>query len=222
MKSQRQSRVPRRELIACLLALSGASTAAAQSSSDPEVKHFTGLYLATALSSQNIFGGALINDIDVLAQDRGLVVVFAAGLRGQFLNDHVLVGVEFQYGRTSGDLTHFDPPSQSAVSYENTAQTGFGLTFGWVGGPGNKLAIFSYALSTERTFDIDIVDPVNTYSQIDGQRFLQYGLATEVNFSGSWSFRASVGRQYNDYGELVTNVDLERKPDLALGVVFGF
>ena len=207
-------------LTALTVTLMLAAGASAQSTPNEDRKHFSGVYLGANLGSQNLFGGAFINDIDVLAQDSRRVIVFSGGVRHQFFGDRLLAGAEIQYGLTDGNLTHFDPPSQSNVSYENNSQTGFGLTFGYSGGSGNNVAIFSYAFAIDRSFEIGIVDPANSYGQTDGQSFLQYGLGAEVSVLDSWHVRALVGRQIVDFGDLVTNIELEKKFDLTLGVAY--
>ena len=161
--------------LATTVLLIGVAGASAQSAPDGDRRHFSGFHLGMNVGSQNLFGGAFIDGIDVLAQERRRVIEFSAGLRRQFLGDHLLVGAEVQYGLTDGDLMHFDAPSQSDVSYENLSQRGFGLTLGYAGGPGGNVAIYSYAYATDRNFEISVVDPNGSYGQTDGQSFLQYG-----------------------------------------------
>ncbi len=200
----------------------GLTQTSAQLAPGGNQKHFSGPYFSTNVGSQNLFGGAFINNIDVLTQDRRRVVEVSAGVRGQLLGDQLLIGAEVQYGLTDGDLMHFDAPSQSDVSYQNNSQRGFGLTLGYVGGPKANFAIFSYAFATDRSFEISIQDANGSYRQTDGQSFLQYGLGVEARVSGSWHVDASVGRQYFEFGDLVTNVELEQKLDLTVGVTYQF
>jgi len=209
-------------VLATAVLLVGGTEAVAQSSQDRDREHFSGFYLGMSVGSQNLFGRAFIDGIDVLAQDRRRVIEFSAGIRRQFLGDHLLAGVEVQYGLTDGNLMYFDPPSQSAVSYENLSQRGFGLTLGYAGGPGGKVAIYSYLFATDRIFDVSIVDPNGPSAQTDAQSFLQYGLGAEVRISGSWHIDASVGRQFVDSSDLVTNIELDKMLDLTVGFVHQF
>ena len=207
--------------IATLL-LAEAGGASAQSRPNEDGPHFGGLYVGASVGPQNFFGGALINGIDVLAQGSRQVIEFSAGFRVQVLGDHLLAGAQVQYGLTNGDLTRFDPPSQSDVSYENGTQSGFGLTFGYVGGPSGILAVFAYGFATDRSFDIRVVDLNGSYRQWDGQSFLQYGLGAEVRVLGSWHVGASGGRQVVDFGDPVTNIELEKRFDLRARIVYQF
>ena len=208
--------------LATTVVLIGVAHAAAQSAPEGDRRYFSGFYMGMNIGSQNLFGGAFISGVDVLAQERRRVIEFSAGLRRQFLGDHVFAGAEVQYGLTDGNLMHFDPPSQSDVSYENLSQRGFGLTFEVAGGPGGAVALYSYTRATDRVFEISVVDPGGSYAQTDGQSFLQYGVGAEVRISGSWHVDASVGRQLVDFGDLVTNIELEKKMDLTVGFVHQF
>lgn len=89
-----------------------------------EHKYFDGPYLGVSMGSQNIFGGAFINDLDLLAQKNGFVLEFLPGIRKQIFNDRMMIGFELQFGITDGDLITMDPRYQWEVSYENSTQKG--------------------------------------------------------------------------------------------------
>ena len=99
--------------LSATIMLAVAAGASAQSMPDEDPRHFSGVYFGGNLGSQNLFGGAFINEIDVLTQDRRTVVALSGGVRGQFFDDRLLAGAEVQYGLTDGNLTYLDPPSQS-------------------------------------------------------------------------------------------------------------
>ena len=219
----RYHRVVATASIAAALLFVQVAPASAQSTPNGDRKRFTGVYVGASGGSQNIFGGgAFINEIDVLTQDRRMVAVFSAGLRGQLLDDRLFVGGEVQYGRTDGDLTYFDPPSQSHVSYANDSQTGFGITVGYAAGARRSVAVFAYAFAIDRTFDIAIVDPSFSYTQTDGQSFLQYGLGVEIPVYGALIVRATGGRSYMEFGDLVTNIEVEKMFEFNAGIVYQF
>ena len=194
----------------------------AQPDPDGRARYFSGAFVGASLGSQNIFSGARINEIDVLAQDSRRVIEVSVGLRHQLAGTRLLVGAEVQYGFTNGDLAHDDTPSQSTVTYANNTQSGVGLTAGYVAGTQANVALFGFVSSTNRTFEIDISDATQSYQQEDQERFLRYGLGVEARLFGSWHAEASIGLQTLDFDDEITNVDLERKVDLAFGVTFQF
>jgi len=55
---------------------------------------FDGFYLGSSIGSQNIFGGAFINNLDFLTQKSGFVLELVSGYRRQFLKNRLLVGFE--------------------------------------------------------------------------------------------------------------------------------
>ena len=60
-------------------------------------KAFSGLYGGVEVGRQNIIGGSLIDDIDVLTQDTRTVLGFQGGLRYQF-DMGFLIGIEGSIG----------------------------------------------------------------------------------------------------------------------------
>lgn len=188
--------------------------------SDP---YFDGPYLGINVGSQNIFGGAFINDLDVLGQKSGLVVEFAPGYRRQIANNRLVLGVEIQFGITDGNLEQTDIRNQMKIDYENNSQFGYGLNVGAALGKRKNTLLSSYAYVTKRNFDITITEAIgSTFTQEDGQRFLRYGLALESPIYKRFHIKASIGRIYVDYEDLATNMDVDDKWDFTVGANYQF
>ncbi len=186
-------------------------------------KHFDGFHLGISMGVQNIFGGAFINDLDVLGQKSGFVTEFSAGYRKQFVNDRLLIGAELQLGITDGDLEQIDARNQMEIEYKNNSQFGYGINLGIAMGKKKKALLYTYGIVTKRNFDITISEVGGTtFMQEDGQRFLRYGIGFEIPVSGNFHLKATVGRVDVDYGDLETNINVENKTDLGLGAMYQF
>ncbi|MEO9801716.1 MAG: hypothetical protein ABJF04_00645 [Reichenbachiella sp.] len=186
-------------------------------------KYFDGLYFGTSMGYQNIFGGAFINGLDLLAQKNGFVLEFSPGWRKQVFNDRVMIGFELQFGFTDGDLKTVDPRYQWEVSYENKFQRGFGLTAGAVLGTRKNTLLYTYAKITNRSFDITFTDDSGfTHHQEDRQRFLRYGLGIERPIREKINASLMVGGVYTDYGDLETSQNVQDRLDVNLGLIFQF
>ena len=185
--------------------------------------YFDGLYLGYNLGSHNIFGGALIDNLDVLGQKSGLVFEFTPGFRKQILNDRLVLGLEIQFGITDGNLQQTDNRNQLKIDYKNNRQFGYGLSFGAVFGKNRNILLSSYAYITKRNFDITITETSGTtFTQKDGQRFLRYGVTLETQVYKRLNVKANVGRIYVDYEDLATNMDVDDKWDFTIGVNYQF
>ena len=185
--------------------------------------YFNGPYLGINIGSQNIFGGALIDDLDVLGQKSGLVVEFTPGFRKQMANDRLVLGVEFQVGITDGNLAQTDVRNQMKINYENSSQFGYGLNVGTTFGKKRAILLSSYAYVTKRNFDIAITQVTGpSFTQKDGQRFLRYGIAIETPIYKRIHIKASIGRVYVDYEDLETNIEVDDKWDITLGAIYQF
>ncbi len=196
-----------------------------QNKQDPHRRDsvFDGFYVGTSVGSQNIFGGALINDLDLLTQKSGLVLEITPGYRRQLLNNRFLVGFELQLGFTDGDLVGFDSRFQFDVFYKNNIQRGFGLIAGVMVGPNRRFLIYSYGHVTNRDFDIEFTESNGTvHNQEDGQRFLRYGVGVEAPILKKTAVRAWVGGVDVDFGDLVTSQDVEDKLDVNVGLIYAF
>lgn len=186
-------------------------------------KHFDGFYIGMTLGAQNIFGGAFIDELDVLGQKSGFVAELSSGYRMQFLNDRLMAGVELQFGITDGSLEQVDTRNQMKVDYENNSQFGYGINLGTTIGKNKKVLLFMFGNVTKRNFDITITQTSGSnFTQEDGQRFLRYGLGLETPIFRNFNIKATVGRVNVDYGDLETNIDIDNKTDFNVGVVYQF
>ncbi|EAR00558.1 porin family protein [Maribacter sp. HTCC2170] len=185
--------------------------------------YFDGPYVGLTLGAQNIFGGALIDDLDVLGQKSALVIELSAGYRIQFLNDRFIAGAALQFGITDGDLTQTDTRNQMMVDYKNNSQFGYGIQIGVALGKKKAFLLYAFGNVTKRNFDITIMETSGfDFTQKDGQRFGRYGLGVEIPMLKKFNITANVGRVSVDYGDLETNKDVDDKTDFNLGVVYQF
>ncbi|WP_190811313.1 outer membrane beta-barrel protein [Flagellimonas sp. S3867] len=185
-------------------------------------KYFDGFHVGLSFGSQNIFGGAFIDNLDVLGQKSGFVIELSSGYRMQLLNDRLLVGAELQFGITDGGLTQTDSRNQLDIEYENNSQFGYGINLGLVLGKKKNILVYTYGSITKRNFDITILDTFGaSFNQEDGQRFLRYGMGLETPVYKKFNIKAAVGRVSNDYDEEI-NMDVDDKFDFILGLVYQF
>jgi len=183
---------------------------------------FSGFYAGMLAGSQNIFGGSNVEGIDVLAQKSGFVLEFPVGLRLQTLNKRLVLGLEFSVGMTDGDLLHKDETKPLTINYSNSFQRGFGGTAGWATGRRRNLLLFAYLNETKRKFEVDILDRHGRYSQKDKQGMLKYGLGLEFPLAGILHLRASAGLMRVDFGDRITNINVEDRGDVMAGLIFQF
>lgn len=193
-------------------------------SNDPaaEKKHFDGLYLGVAAGSQNIFGGSFVGGIDVLAQDSRFVTELSGGFRKQLFHGRLLLGAEVQLGFTDGNLMHADPEKQLVINYKNNTQSGIGLTMGMALGRRKNVLLYGYANETKRKFDVSIREHNSAWKQEDKQGMLKYGIGVEAQIYKGLNARFSIGRLRVDFGDLMTNINVEDKLDVMAGVVYQF
>lgn len=185
-------------------------------------RHFDGLYLGANAGSQNLFGGSFVDGVDVLAQESRFVAEVFTGFRKQFLKGRLAGGVEVQIGFTDGNLLHVDPANSLMITYKNNFQYGYGLVLGGVPFKERNLLAFAYAFETERRFDVTITDKYGPYKQKDEQGMLKYGLGLEAIIWRRLHARATVGRLRVDFGDQVTNIEVDDKWDFTVGVVYQF
>lgn len=186
-------------------------------------KYFDGFHLGISMGVQNIFGGAFIDNLDVLGQKSGFVTEFSTGYRKQFVNDRLVIGAELQFGITEGNLEQIDTRNQMEIDYKNNSQFGYGVNIGVALGRKKKILLYTYGTVTKRNFDITITETNGTnFTQEDGQGFNRYGLGLEIPVLGNFNVKAIVGRVNVDFGDLETNIDVDDKTDFSLGVVYQF
>ncbi|WP_420583060.1 outer membrane protein [Reichenbachiella sp.] len=186
-------------------------------------KYFDGLYFGVSIGSQNIFGGAHIDDLDLLAQKNTFVLEVYPGFRKQLFNDRMMIGFELQFGFAAGDMTTYNPRYQWEVRYENSFQHGYGLSAGVVLGTKKNTLVYTYGRATNRSFDITFTEDTGfTHHQKDGQYFLRYGLGIERVIREKLNVSLMVGGIYVDFGDLVTSQKVNDAIDVNLGLVYQF
>ncbi len=186
-------------------------------------KYFDGLYFGVSIGSQNIFGGAYIDDLDLLAQKNGFVLEFYPGFRKQIFDDRMMIGFELQFGFTDGGLTTNDPRYEWEVSYENNFQSGYGLSAGVVLGAKKNTLVYTYGKLTNRSFNISFTEDTGfTHHQEDGQRFLRYGLSIERQIREKLNVSLIIGGVYVDFGNLVTSQEVNDALDVNLALTYQF
>ncbi|MBK7872785.1 MAG: hypothetical protein IPJ74_19965 [Saprospiraceae bacterium] len=185
-------------------------------------RFFDGFYLGANVGSQNLFGGSFVDGVDILAQESRFVAELFTGFRKQFLKNRLLVGAEFQFGFTDGDLMHTDLEKQLEITYKNNTQSGFGLTLGVTLGNRKNMLLFAYGNETTRKFDVSITDRFGTYQQKDEQGMLKYGIGLEMAVYKKINIRATAGGLRVDFGNLETNINVEDKMDVTIGITYQF
>ena len=191
----------------------------AHSKSSPPIL-FDGLYLGVSVGYQNIFGGSFVNGVDILAQDTRRVLDIPIGYRKQFIKGRYLVGIEYSFGFTDGNLRHVDDINQLEITYENDSQSGFGGIGGVAIGRKRSFLIYGYLNETSRNFEVRIIDQGKVIRQRDEQGMLKYGLGLEAHLWLGLNFRASVGGLRVDFGDQITNIDVEDELDLMIGLIY--
>lgn len=200
------------------------SLALAQNIEDEKLigdKYFDGFHVGLDVGFQNIFGGAFIHNVDVLAQESGLVLGISAGYRRQLINDRLLIGAELQWAFSDGDLdqTHLD----FRINYKNQTQFGYGVNIGVVLGKRKKVLLYVYGKETKRDFDIAIVNLDGaSFNQKDSQIFFRYGLGVEIPLHQWFNLTGAIGSVKTDYGDVETNMTLDDKLDFNLGLIYQF
>ncbi|HMQ47663.1 MAG TPA: hypothetical protein PKA00_09615 [Saprospiraceae bacterium] len=185
-------------------------------------KYFDGIHIGANVGSQNLFGGSFVDGVDVLAQEFRFVAELFTGFRKQFLKGRMMAGAEVQIGFTDGNLIHQNPAESLTINYKNNFQSGYGLTLGAVFLKKKTLLAYAYAFETERKFDVSIRDAFGTYQQKDEQGMLKYGLGLEAKIWRGLHARATLGRLRVDFGDQITNIEVDDKWDFTAGVVWQF
>ena len=184
-------------------------------------KRFQGMYGGASFGIQNIFGGAYIDDLDVLAQKSGFAFELVGGYRLQLLKGRFVLGAEYQYGFTDGDLSVKDPRHSFMVNYENDRQISISLNVGYTLGKGHDYLVYLMLGQGRRNFDIFFTDQSGTtYHQEDQQNFDRVGLGFETKITHKFSTRMNASKILTDYGELEVSQDVEDKLDFNLALIF--
>lgn len=198
-------------------ALAWPGTSAAQTSE----KAFTGLYAGAEAGSLNVIGGALVNGVDTLAQDRRGAVTFIAGGRYQFARRLVL-GIEFGAGWEDGGLRLDDGTSGTRVEYANDTHTRLGGTVGVALGSARRTHVFAYLSELSRSYDVTITLAGAVTTQRDDQGLLRYGGGVEQRIAPRLTLRVTAGSSRADFGGRTTNITPTRPLEMAAGLLVRF
>lgn len=204
-------------LFACAAVLAPLASASAQ----PTETVFTGIYLGAEAGVLNVIGGALVDDVDTLAQETRAAVTGVIGGRYQFANRLVL-GVEFGVGWEDGDLSTDVPASGARVTYTNSMHTRIGGTAGMVLGASRRTHVFGYVSELSRGFDVTIEQGGALTSQQDDQGLLRYGGGIERRIAPRLTLRGTLGSSRADFGDRTTNITPTRPLEGAVGLLFRF
>ncbi|MEQ9402853.1 MAG: outer membrane beta-barrel protein [Cyclobacteriaceae bacterium] len=184
-------------------------------------KRFQGLYAGASFGIQNIFGGAFIDDLDLLAQKSGFVFELLGGYRLQLLDRRFVLGAEYLYGFSNGDMNIRDPRYSFVVNYRNDHQIGLSLNLGYAFGESRDYLAYFMIGQGRRNFDISFMDLIGaSHVQKDQQNFDRFGLGFEANISQQISTRVNASKIFVDYGELKVSQDVEDKLDVNLALIF--
>lgn len=207
--------------IAALVTAHHALTLAVSAKDNAGAKLFDGIYSGIEASLQNIYGGAFLDNIDVLQRDTRPVASLIAGWRKQ-LDQGFVFGIEGQAGLTDGNLKRAEFGRQVNISYNNSTQIGFGLHLGYAIDVQKSWLLYGYANITRRSFEIAVTAPAGSFIQEDIQGVLRYGLGIEKRWRNGWGIRASLGSSYTNFGDLITNINVGGKVDTAIGLTYQF
>ena len=215
-----------KKLITLIMLMISSFLSMAQESNSEYVNsklHFDGFYVGTSFGFQNMFGGADVDCLDVLAADSKFVFDFAPGFRKQLFNNRLVIGGELQFGITDGNLATTDPRNQKRISYKSNKQIGYGINIGVALGKNRNHLVGLYGQVTTRDFDVTIVNPDGSvFIQEDGQKFGRYGLTYETPIYKSLHIKGSIGLVSVDFGDKKTNIDVEGRADFSIGFNYQF
>ena len=184
-------------------------------------KHFDGLYSGVELGLQNIYGGAFIDNLDILQRETKFIGSILLGWRHQ-LDSSLVFGLEGQLGLTDGDLTRNERNKSLNITYQNSSQLAAGLTIGYALGTKKDWLLYSYVFATRRDFDLSINIGNSHFTQEDRMGILRYGLGIEKQWQNGFGIKLTAGSNYTSFGDLTTNMDVNGKLEAAAGIVYQF
>lgn len=185
-------------------------------------RYFDGLYLGANVGSQNLFGGSFVDGVDVLAQESRFVAELLAGYRKQIFKGRIMLGAEVRFGFTDGDLKHEDPSKSLTIHYKNDTQSSLGMTLGATLGKRKNWLAFAYCNETTRRFEVSVSSRGESFRQKDEQGMLKYGAGIEIQIWQGLNACATAGRLRVDFGDRVTNIDVEDMWDFTIGITYQF
>lgn len=188
-------------------------------------KRFDGLYVGFVVGAQNIFSGALIDEIDVLKNQNRFTTDFSVGFRKQIAKERILVGAELRVGLIDGKMNRqYNNGFQDIqISYETNIQSGFGINLGAVLGEKKTWLVNTYLFEVNRTFDIIWVEQNGTiHNQEDGNSYVRYGLTVERTLSNRINCHLSFGNIHVDFGDANTTESVNDTVEWMLGLNYQF
>lgn len=188
-------------------------------------KRFDGFYLRAELGIQNVFSGALIDEIDVLKNQNRLASDFGFGYRRQIVKERMLVGAEVRIGLIDGEINRqYNTDFQNIhISYKTNIQSGFGLNLGAVLGAKKSWLVSTYLFEVNRTFDIVWIEENGTiHDQEDGNSFVRYGLSIERALKRRISCKISFGNIHVDFDNPNTTESVNDTVECMIGMNYQF
>ena len=183
---------------------------------------FDCLYFGLTVGLQNVVGGSLVNGKDLLARDTRPTLDLNVGYRFQVCNKKLVLGPEISFGIVRGNLEYDDPTQGINVQYRNHTQRSLGGIIGLVIGSDKNSLVYVYTNEIKRQFDVTIIDSFGSYKQKDKQGMLRYGGGFEFPLGTDIHLRTSVGSGRADFGDQITNIQVNNKLDFMSGVVLQF
>ena len=201
--------------------LLGSNVAIATDEETAKTKLFDGFYGGAELGVQRVYSGALIDNVDVLQDDGRVAASLLVGWRHQFDN-HLVVGLEGQIGLTDGDLVRTEPAHSLTINYNNGSHFAAGLTLGYAFGASRDWLFYGYGIASVRDFDLDISLGAASFTQEDRMGVIRYGVGIEKQWRNGWGVRAAIGSNYTDFGDLITNMDVNGRLEVSSAVIYNF
>lgn len=187
-------------------------------SSVANAQTFSGPLIGVEVGRQHIIGGSLVDEIDTLQEDTRTVASVFGGYRFQVRR--FVFGGELGVGWTEGDLALDDPSRLLTVTYRNHTQRHWQLHGGYAVGTGTLL--FGYLSEVTRNFDVTVDSRGQTFVQEDEQGILRFGGGVEQRLRGPFHLRLTAGSARADFGDRRTNIDVNRRFEIAAGLVVQF
>lgn len=176
-----------------------------------------GVYTGIGVSSQNVFSGGFLNDVDVLEQESLLVSELLLGWKMP-ISSNWFVALEANVGIINDTLSLQEPGL--SITYDNQSHYSFGGHLARYLNQQHTSALLFYANITHRSFDLSISIPDHFFTQKDQQSFLRYGLGYQKAISKNWQWRATIGGNYVSFGELETNINVNDGFDIGLALTY--
>jgi len=180
-------------------------------------KHFSGPFVDFGANQEHVIGGSLIEGIDVLSEDTRTVFSAGVGYRYQF-DMGLVMGASISKGWLDGDQDLGD--EVLSVDWKNDSQWDWEVNAGWAFA--DRFHAFVFASEVTRKFEVDIANETINFSQTDEQGMLRIGIGGEAYLVRGLSARLKIGTGRADFGDVVTNIDVEQKVHLSAGLRFTF